>query len=161
MRLAELSSAEHRYLSSPLPPVDTWTPRLIERLGCVLEARMKQRVQIFRAPEPSTRSSATERAAPDIQWDSALDAMWVHARLGGHGRSNTRCAALSRNLQRCLQQALAETWLSSAQHEMLPGMLRLRIEIAASTDGAQQAALTIYFPATPSQMDRWAQCINA
>lgn len=161
MRLAELSPAEHRYLSSPLPPVDAWTPLLIAHMGRVLGARMKQRVQVFRAAsEPVTLSSA-EYTAPEIQWDSALDAVWLRARLGGAVRCNTRCTALSRNLQRCLQQVLAETWLSSAQHKMLPRMLRLRIEIAPTTDVTQQAALTIYFPATPSQMDRWAQRMNA
>ena len=133
MRLAELSTAEQRYLSSPLPPVDAWSPLLIVRLCRVLGARMKQRVQIFPAPpDPLTMESTTGRATPEIDWDNALDAMWVHARLGGNVRINSRCMALSRNLQRALQQVLAETWLSSAQNKFLPGTLRLRIEISDS-----------------------------
>lgn len=162
MRLAELSTAERRYLSSPLPPVDEWTPLLILRLCRVLGARMKQRVQIFPAsPHPQAIESATGRAVPEIHWNDDLDAMWVHARLGGNARIHTRCIALSRNLQCTVQHALAETWMSSAQHKFLPGTLHLRIEIFLGTGVAQQATLAIYFPATPIQMDRWAQRMNA
>ena len=162
MRLVELSTAERRYLSSPLPPVDAWTPLLIERLGRMLGARMKQRVQILpAAPDPLTIRPATGRVAPEIDWDNALDAMWVHARLGGNVRINLRCTALSRNLQRTLQQVLAETWLSSAQNKFLPLTLRLRIEISPGTGVVQQAVLTICFPETFSQMDYWARRMNA
>lgn len=161
MRLAELSSAEQHYLSRPLPPVDSWTPLLIVRLSRVLGARLKQRVQIFpAAPNPQAIESATGGTAPEIHWDSALDAMWVYARLGGNARINTRCAALSRNLRRTLQQALAETWVSSAQHPGLPRALHLRIESTSNARGAQ-AMLTIYFPTSLSQMDRWAHHMNA
>ena len=155
MRLAELSTAEQRYLSSPLPPGDAWTPFLILRLSRVLGARMKQRVQIFPvAPDPLALGMG--RAAPEISWDSELDAMWVRARLGGSARIYTHCDALSRNLLRTLQHTLAETWMSSTQNKTLPRTLHLRIKNAA-----QQAVLTICFPATFSQMDRWAQRMNA
>ena len=160
MRLAELSAAEQRYLSSPLPPIDTWTPLLIQRLCRLLGARTKQRVQFF-ADAPDTLTIDMERAAPEISWDSELDAMWVHARLGGSARIHTPCAALSRNLLHTLQQALAETWMSSAQHQTLPRMLHLRIELTSKTGDVKQAMLTIYFPATLSLMDRWAQRVNA
>lgn len=158
MRLAELSTAERRYLSSPLPPVDTWTPRLIARLNGVLRARMKHHVQIV-AVAPDPRTLDREHAEPEISWDSALDALWVHARLGGNARI-TACAALSRNLRRTLQQALAETWMSSAQHSGLPRMVHLRIESTSNAGGAP-AMLTIYFPTSLSQMDRWARRMNA
>ena len=162
MRLVELRTAEQRYLSSPLPPVDAWTPLLIERLSRVLGARMKQRVQISHAAsDPLTVAANTHRAAPEIRWDAELDAMWVRARLGGNVHINMRCAALSRNLLRTLQHALAEVWLSSVHNKCLPEMLRLRIEICTGTDVVQQAVLTICFPETLSQMDCWAQRINA
>lgn len=162
MRLAGLSPAEQRYLNSPLPPVDAWTPLLILRLSRVLGARMKQRVQIsLAASDPLTVDANTQRAAPDIRWDAELDAMWVHARLGGNVRINSRCTALSRNLLRTLQYALAETWLSSAHNKCLPETLRLRIEISPGTGVVHQGVLTIYFPETFSQMDCWAQRVNA
>lgn len=156
MRLAELSPAEHRYLSSPLPPVDNWTPLLMKRLGRVLSARMKQAVEIFpAAPDLKHPPSITARNTPEIQWDSAFDSMWVRARLGGPVRTTTRCTALSRNLQHTLQQLLAETWLS-APHEILPATLCWRIEMP-NGDNLIQATLTMHFPDTLTLMDRWAQ----
>lgn len=161
MRLAGLSPAEQRYLNSPLPPVDAWTPLLILRLSRVLGARMKQRVQISPAASDPLTVAANTRTAPDIRWDAELDAMWVHARLGGNVRINSRCTALSRNLLRTLRHALAETWVSSAHNKFLPGTLRLRIEISPGTGVVHQAVLTICFPETFSQMDCWAQRVNA
>ena len=159
MRLAELSSAKQRYLSSPLPPVDTWTPLLIARLCGVLGARMKQRVQMITVTSDTLNNR--ECAAPEISWDSALDALWVHARLGGNARITPACAALSHNLRHTLQQALAETWMSSAQHPSLPRALHLRIECTSKTGEVAKAVLTIYFPASLSQMNRWAQRLIA
>lgn len=156
MRLAELSPAEHRYLSSPLPPVEDWTPLLMKRLMRMLSARMKQAVEIFpAAPDPIHLQSITARHTPEIRWDSALDAMWVRARLGGRVYINARCTALSRNLQHSLQQLLAETWLST-RHEILPATLCWRIE-TLSGDTPTQARLTMHFPDTLTLMDRWAQ----
>lgn len=156
MRLAELSPAEHRYLSSPLPPVDDWTPLLTKRLARMLSARMKQAVQLSSvALDPARLPSFTERELPEIKWDSALETMWIRARLGGPVRVNTRCTALSRNLQHSLQQLLAETWLSR-QHEILPTTLCWHIETSQG-DIATQATLTIHFPDSLTLMDRWAQ----
>lgn len=156
MRLAELSPAEHRFLSSPLPPVDDWTALLMKRLARMLGARMKQAVEIFPiAPDPTRLQSLTKCVTPEIQWDSALEAMWVRARLGGPVRTTTRCTALSRNLQHTLQQLLAETWLS-APHEILPATLCWRIEMP-NGDNLIQARLTMHFPDTLTLMDRWAQ----
>lgn len=159
MRLAELSTAEQDYLSRPLPPVDTWTPLLTARLCGVLGARMKQRVQIVTVTSDPLNNR--EHAEPEISWDSALDALWVRARLGGSARILPPCAALSRNLLHTLQQALAETWVSSAEHPSLPRALHLRIECTSKTGEVAQAALTIYFPASLSQMDRWVQRLIA
>lgn len=160
MRLAELSPAERRYLSSPLPPVDAWAPLLIQRLSHLLSARTKQRIQIFTiAPDPQLVEN--QCIAPEISWDDELDAWWVRARLGASTRILTRCDALSRNLLHTLQQVLAETWLSPAPNKTLPRMLRFQIECTAKTGEVQQATLAIYFPVTPSQMDRWAQRVNA
>jgi len=160
MRLAELSPAERRYLSSPLPPVDAWTPMLIQRLCHLLGARIKQRVQIF-AVAPDTLPVDAERITPEISWDDALDAWWVRARLGASMRIPTRCAALSRNLLHTLQQVLAETWRSPAPNKTLPHSLHFRLECTAKNGAVQHATLAIYFPETRSQMDRWAQRVNA
>ncbi|MHB8915478.1 MAG: hypothetical protein ACYC4K_06655 [Thiobacillus sp.] len=160
MRLAELSPAERSYLCSPLPPVDAWTPLLIERLCHLLSARIKQRVQIFAvAPDPLLVEEAGE--IPEISWDDQLDALWVRVRLGASTCIPTRCAALSRNLLHTLQQVLAETWRSPAPNKTLPHSQNFRIECTAKTGAVQHATLAIYFPATPSQMDRWAQRVNA
>lgn len=156
MRLAELSPAEERYLNSPLPLVDHWTPLLTKRLARMLSARMKQAVEIIPAVSDSSRAhSPTQRTIPEILWDSALDAMWVRARLGGRVTIHTSCTALSRNLQHSLQQLLAETWRST-RHEILPASLCWRIE-TSKADSATPATLTIHFPDTLSLMDSWAQ----
>ena len=156
MRLAELSPAEQRYLNSPLPPVDDWTPFLMKRLVRMLRARMKQTVEISpAAPDSRHPSSVPARNTPEILWDSALDAMWVRARLGGRMCIHTPCTALSRNLQHSLQQLLAETWLST-QHEILPATLCWRIETPQG-DIPTQATLTMHFPDSLASMDRWAQ----
>ena len=160
MRLAELSPAEQRYLSSPLPPVDDWPPLLMKRLVRMLSARMKQAVQLSSvALDPARPPSFTQRDLPEIKWDSALDAMWVRARLGGRMRVHTPCTALSRNLHHSLQQQLAETWLSSP-HEILPTTLCWRID-TPQRDIATQATLTIHFPDSLTLMDRWAQRLIA
>ena len=159
MRLAELSPAERRYLSSPLPPVDAWTPLLIERLSHLLSARTKQRIQIF-AVAPDSLLEEAEHVAPEISWNDELDALWVRARLGTSMCIPTRCAALSRNLLHTLQQALAETWRSPAPNKTLPHSVNFRIEFTAKTGTVQHATLAIYFPATRSQMDCWAQRVN-
>ena len=160
MRLAELSPAEQRYLGSPLPPVDDWPPLLTKRLARMLSARMKQAVKIsFAAPDPKHPPSLTTRNTPEILWDSALDAMWVRARLGGRMRSHTPCAALSRNLQHSLQLLLAETWLST-HHEIVPATLCWRIETLQG-DIATQATLAIHFTDSLPLMDRWAQRLIA
>lgn len=160
MRLAELSPAEQRYLNSPLPPVDDWPPLLMKRLTRMLSARMKQAVEISSAaPDPKHPPSLTTRHTPEILWDSALDATWVRARLGGRMLSHTPCTALSRNLQHSLQQLLAETWLST-YHEIVPTTLCWRIE-TLQVDIATQATLTIHFPDSLTLMDRWAQRLIA
>lgn len=160
MRLAELSPAEQRHLSSPLPPVDHWTPLLTKRLARMLSARMKQAVALFpTTPDLQHPPSINARPTPEMLWDSALAAMWVRARLGGPVRISTRCTALSRNLQHSLQQLLAETWLSK-HHEILPATLCWRIE--TPRDGAlAQATLTIHFPDSLTSMDNWARAMIA
>ena len=160
MRLAELSPTERRYLTRPLPPVDAWTPLLLERLSHLLSARIKERIQIV-AVAPNPQLVEDEREMPAISWDDALDGWWVRARLGAGTRIPTRCTALSRNLLHTLQQALAETWRSPAPNKTLPNKLHFRLECRAKTGGIQHATLAIHFPATPSQMDRWAQRVNA
>lgn len=156
MRLAELSLAEQRFLTSPLPPVDAWMPLLIQRLSHLLSARTKQRIQIF-AVAPNALLVEDEREIPVISWDDALDALWVRARLGASTRIPTRCTALSRNLLHTLQQVLAETWRSHFPNKTLPHSLHFRLECTAKSGEVQHATLAIYFPATPNQMDRWAQ----
>ena len=160
MRLAELSPAERRYLCSPLPPVDAWTPLLIQRLRHLLGARIKQRIQIV-AIAPDAMTVEVERVIPEISWDDGLDALWVRARLGATARIPTRCAALSRNLLHTLQLALAETWRSPVPNKTLPHSLYFRLECTAKTGEVQHATLAIYFPTTSSQMDRWALRVNA
>ena len=156
MRLAELSPAEQRYLSSPLSPVDIWAPLLTKRLVGMLRARMKLAAQLSCvALDPARLPAFTERDLPEIKWGSALETMWIRARLGGPVRINTRCTALSRNLQHSLRQLLAETWLSTP-HEILPTTLCWRIEMP-NGDNLIQATLTIHFPDSLTLMDRWAQ----
>ena len=160
MLLAELSPAERRYLSSPLPAVDAWTPLLIERLSHLLSARIKQRIQIFAvAPDPMFVQETRE--IPEISWDAALDALWVRARLGASTRIPTRCTALSRNLLHTLQHVLAEAWRTPVANKILPSSLHCRLECTAKTGEVVHATLAIHFPATQSQMDRWAQRVNA
>lgn len=160
MRLAELSPAEQRYLSSPLPLADHWAPLLTKRLSRMLSARMKQVVALFPVtPDLQHAPPITARHTPEMLWGSALDAMWIRARLGGHVSNNTRCTALSRNLQHSLQQLLAEAWLST-HHEILPATLCWRIEVLQG-DVAAHASLTISFPDTLTLMDRWAQVMIA
>ena len=160
MRLAELSPAEHLFLASPLPPVDAWTPLLMQRLGHLLSARTKQRIQIVAiAPDPMFVQETCE--IPEISWDNTLDTLWVCTRLGASTRIPTRCTALSRNLLHTLQQALAETWRTPVANKILPSSLHCRLECIAKTGEVLQATLAIHFPATPSQMDRWAQRVNA
>lgn len=150
MRLAELSPAEQSYLSSSLPQLDDWTPVLTQRVSRLLGARMKQSVEI--APVATRRAlPRVPRETPDIVADSALNALWVSARLGGRVRSCTPCTALARNLHHSLEHLLAETWLS-APHELIPASLQWRI----ATDETD-ATLTIHFPDTLARMDRWAR----
>ena len=160
MRLAELSPAEHLFLASPLPPADAWTPLLMQRLSHLLSARTKQRIQIVAiASDPMLVEEAREM--PEISWDDALDALWVRARLGASTHIPTPCTALSRNLLHTLQHALAETWRSPVANKTLPSSLRCRLECTAKTGEVQHIRLAIHFPATHSQMDRWAQRVNA
>lgn len=159
MRLAELSPAERRFLTSPVPPVDAWTPLVIARLSQLLSARTGQRIQIaVVASDPLLVVQVRE--TPEISWDDALDALWLRARVGASTRIGTRCAALSRNLLHTLQQGLAETWRSPAPNKVLPHSLHFRLECAAKTGEIQHAKLAIHFPATLREMDRWAQRVN-
>ena len=150
MRLAELTPAERRFLDSPGPPADNWSPLLTQRLTHLLSARLKQPVALVPVPPESGRSVSN---APHIVWNSALDVLWLHARLGGRGRPlhSQPCTALTRNLQHSLQRTLAETWLS-AQHDSSPHSLCWCIE----TRESDNAVLTIHFPAV-LQMTQWAQ----
>lgn len=160
MRLTELSPAEQRYLSRPLPPVDHWTPLLMKSLARLLSARMKCSVNILpAAPEPNHPPSLATRQGPEVVWDGALEAMWIRARLGARARMSASCTALSRNLQHNLQQLLAETWLSM-HHETLPATVCWRIVTSGSV-APTEARVTIHFADTLALMDRWAQRIIA
>jgi len=161
MRLAELSTAERRYLSSPLAPVDALTPALVRHLQGVLGARMKQRVEIsVTAAAPDVmQAPLAERAVPEMSWESGLEAMWLRARLGGHCDASTRCAALTANLLHTLQRALAETWLSLHDRDSLPALLTLRVALPRADSGAQPATLLLHWPATQANMHQWAQRI--
>ena len=156
MRLVELSPTEQRYLSSPLPSHDHWTPLLMKGLARMLSARLKRTVKILpAASDVSLPPRSTQREMPEVLWDSALEAMWIRARLGARVRILASCTALSRNLQHNVQQLLAETWLST-HHEILPATVCWRI-VTPGSDAQTEARVTIHFPDTLALMDRWAQ----
>lgn len=161
MRLVELSAAERRYLSSPLPTAEALPPVLARHLGQLLGARMKQRVQIQTEPSPrATSDFLIGSSVPEIQWDSELDAMWLRGRLGGHScLSQMRCAAMSQNLLRTLQRSVAETWISLSGVRTLPTALSLRVETPSDKISATHARLLIRFPSSLADMNQWAQHI--
>ena len=161
MRLAELSAAERRYLSSPLPAAEALPLLLARHLGQLLGARMKQRVQIQTELNPRvTTGFLLDSSVPQIQWDSDLDAMWLRGRLGGHScLSPTRCVAMSQNLLRTLQGGVAETWISHPGVRTLPTALSLRVETPSDKISATHATLLIRFPSSLTDMNRWAQHI--
>ena len=163
MRLAELSAAERDYLVSPLPVAEALSPLLARHFSRVLGARLKQAVQVKVGLPPGQGAdfwgdSAPEiDVAPDIRWDSALDAMWLRGRLGG--RSGAACPALTKSLLRTLQLGLAETWISLPAEKILPIVLSLRVEMTIEKIIVEQAMLNIRFPLSLCAMNRWAQHI--
>ncbi len=179
MRLAELSAAEHRFLTSPLAPTEKLSPLLIEHLSQVLGARMKRRVQVQIDTHPAQNgvadslgdSNAAElNRAPIISWDKTLDALWLQGRLGGRsGVSGEPCAVMVKSLQRTLQLALAETWISLPDAKVLPAILSLRIEMlgnkspldkpGAANSATSPTLLVIRFPPSLASMKQWAQHI--
>lgn len=179
MQLAELSAAERRFLTSPLAPTEKLSPLLIEHLSQVLGVRMKRRVQVQIEPRPAQNGVADSSGdtdvaelnrAPIISWDKALDALWLQGRLGGRGGfSGAPCAVMIKSLQRTLQLALAETWISLPDAKALPAVLSLRIETSGNKPhpdkpcvekiATEQALLVICFPPSLASMDQWAQHI--
>lgn len=156
MQLVELSAEERRFLTSPVPPPDAWTPLLVDRLQRLLSARTRQQIRIIRVVKDAL-PSVTTQPKPEIRWDDALEALWVRTRLRTRVRTATTCAALSRNLRHTLEQALAETWRSTATNPLLPQSLHLEFECAEKGGTAQRATLNIRFPVTLAEMDRWAK----
>ena len=170
MRLAELSAAERDYLVSPLPVAEALSPLLVRHFSRVLGARMKQAVQVKVGLPPSQAGLPPGQAAdfwvdsapeigvaPDIRWDSVLDAMWLRGRLGGRG--GVPCPALTKSLLRTLQLGLAETWISLPGEKILPIALSLRVEMTIEKISVEQAMLNIRFPLSLCAMNRWAQHI--
>ncbi len=179
MRLAELSAAERRFLTRPFAPAEKLSPLLIEHLSQVLGARMKRRVHM----QVETCAAQNEVAvlvddpeltelnrAPLISWDKALDALWLQGRLGGRsGCSVEPCAVMIKSLQRTLQLALAETWISLPDAKALSAVLSLRIETSrqkskpdkpyAEKMATESALLMIRFPASLASMNQWAHTI--
>ena len=163
MRLAELTPAERDYFSSPHPAADALSPLLARHLGRVLAARMRHPVQVLAGSSPDPENTAgflAERDAPEFHWDSALDVMWLQARLGGPGCNLQRpSAALTHNLLRTLQCSLAETWLSLPDAKLLSPVLSLRIETTPAEANFARASLTIFLPSSSTHMQQWAQRI--
>lgn len=160
MLLAELSTAERRYLSSPVSAPDTWSPMLVRHMSRLLGARLKQGVQIqIIAPEPGSASDNRHATEAEIGWNDVLERMWLQARLGGPGvMSGARCTAMRHNLMRTLQLGVAESWISMRNANSLPAILSLRVG-ATRLDTNQHAEIVIDFPASATQMTQWAQRI--
>jgi hypothetical protein len=179
MQLAELSAAERRFLTSPFAPTEKLSALLVEHLSQVLSARMKRSVQVQADTCTAQNGVAvllgdTDVAefnhAPKMSWDKALDALWLRGRLGGRsGFSGEPCAVMLKSLQRTLQLALAETWISLPATKALPAVLSLRIQTSgnkthldkpcAEKIATEQALLVIRFPPALASMNQWAQTI--
>lgn len=179
MQFAQLSAAERRFLTSPFAPTEKLSKLLVERLSRVLSARTKRIVQVrVEADTPRNRVAvlfddpglAELNNAPDMSWDQALDALWLRGRLGGKSDFLVQpCSVMIKNLQRTLELALAETWISLPAPKVLLTVLSLRIEISGNKPNrdkacgekiaTEQAMLVIRFPPALASMNQWAQQI--
>jgi hypothetical protein len=150
MLLAQLTEAEREYLCGPQPVFEEWPAMLAQRLGALLGARIRQRVQIH---VQASSEMAYMHDSPQVYWDAALDAMWLCGRLGGRTSvAGAASPALSKSLKRTLELALAEAWLSMQGIAALPAALSFRIE---TTGGS--AELGIRFPEELKCMNQWAR----
>ena len=166
MRLAELSAAERDYLANPLPIAEALSALLVRHFSRVLGARMKQVVQVL-VETPSDKDGAVvflvDEDAPEISGDTALEAMWLHGRLGGQSYApSVPCSAMTKSLQRTLQLGLAETWISlpsTTPPKTLPLALSLRVEIISAKISVRHGRFIVRFPRSSTRMDQWAQHI--
>ena len=147
MQLAQLSAEEREFLCGPAAEDEALISGFAARLAAVLSARTRQQVRVQAAAGLDT----PEAAGSDLRlaWDGALDALWLCGRLGGSAGVAVS-SALRASLQRTLQLALAEVWLSQ-RPPRLPAQLSFEI-----LSGARRARLDVFFPASVAAMKLWA-----
>jgi hypothetical protein len=154
MPLAQLSAEERAFLSDTALVGVAFVGGLAARFAAVLSARLRQCVCVepldyFAATRLTSTSAEVQNGNVNLDWDDALDVLWLCGRLGGNA-GIARSPVLRARLRRTLQLVLAEVWLSHALSAP-PAALALLIQ----TD-TRRARLDIVFPDTLAALDHWA-----